>query len=143
VNGRDRKGAERIVMLIGPGRWGTASPELGVPVSFSQINGVSVLCEIVTMRNGLVPDASLGTHFFSELVEEDILYFALYPDRTSSFLNRKFLEESPNKLAELLPNDSKWSEIVRVIDPRDLSGDAVLRLNADTFKQRVVCYLEK
>jgi hypothetical protein len=50
-------------MLLGPGRWGTASPDLGVPVQFAEINHVSVLCEIVTMRENLIPDVSLGTHF--------------------------------------------------------------------------------
>jgi len=67
------------VMLLGPGRWGTTTPSLGVPVSFAEINTISALCEIVAMREDLVPDVSLGTHFFNELVEMDILYLALFP----------------------------------------------------------------
>ncbi|HEQ60347.1 MAG TPA: pyruvate, phosphate dikinase, partial [Firmicutes bacterium] len=54
------------VMLLGPGRWGTTTPSLGIPVSFGEISAVSILCEIVAMRDGLIPDVSLGTHFFSE-----------------------------------------------------------------------------
>jgi len=45
----------RKVMLAGPGRWGTTMPLLGVPVSFAEIDTVSVLCEIVAMRENLVP----------------------------------------------------------------------------------------
>jgi pyruvate, water dikinase len=33
-------------MLIGPGRWGSTMPEMGVPVSFNDIRNVSVLCEL-------------------------------------------------------------------------------------------------
>ncbi|MBT3201503.1 MAG: pyruvate, phosphate dikinase, partial [Phycisphaerales bacterium] len=40
------------VMLLGPGRWGTTTPWLGVPINFSDISTVSVLCEIVAMREG-------------------------------------------------------------------------------------------
>ena len=54
-------------------------PMLGVPVSFSEIDTVAVLCEIVAMRENLVPDVSLGTHFFNDLVEMDMLYFAVDP----------------------------------------------------------------
>ena len=67
------------IFLIGPGRWGTKSPSLGVPVSFSEIDNISALCEIVAMREDLIPDVSLGTHFFNDLVELDILYLALFP----------------------------------------------------------------
>jgi pyruvate,water dikinase len=80
-------------MLIGPGRWGTTSPELGVPVRFAEINNAAVLCELVVMREGLVPDVSLGTHFFSDLVETDILYLAVFPQRQDNRLNEKFFEQ--------------------------------------------------
>ena len=73
------RGGAGTIMLLGPGRWGTSSPSLGIPVSFVDINRVSVLCEIVAMREDLVPDVSLGTHFLSELVEMDMLYLALFP----------------------------------------------------------------
>jgi hypothetical protein len=133
----------RNVMLMGPGRWGTATPALGIPVSFSQVSAASVLCEIVTMRDGIVPDVSLGTHFFNDLVEADILYLALFPSEKNCFLNETFLERCPNKLAEIVPSDAGWSDALRVIDPRDFLEDTTVKLNANTFKQRVVCYLER
>jgi len=53
-------------------------PSLGVPITFNEISAVSVLSELVMMHEHLVPDVSLGTHLFNELVEADILYFALF-----------------------------------------------------------------
>ena len=129
------------IMLIGPGRWGTTTPSLGVPVSFAEIDTASVLCEIVAMREDLVPDVSLGTHFFNDLVEMDMLYLALFPGRKGNSWNYPFFEQSPNRLAELLPDDGRWSEVVRVIDmPRD---GATLKLNANALTQQVLCYLDK
>ncbi len=129
------------VMLIGPGRWCTNSPSLGVPVSFSEIDRVSVICEIVAMRDDLVPDVSLGTHFFNDLVELDILYFALFPGRPHNHCHREFFLQSPNRLAELLPDAAKWGPLLRVIDFNAASGDGCgARLYANTPEQMVLCY---
>jgi pyruvate, water dikinase len=132
------------VMLIGPGRWGTTTPSLGVPVSFPEIDTASVLCEIVTMRDDLVPDVSLGTHFFNDLVEMDILYLALFPGRKDNFWNRAFFEQTPNRLGELLPGETQWAEAVRVIDvPSASDAMTTLKLYANALTQQVVCYLER
>jgi hypothetical protein len=132
------------VMLVGPGRWGTTTPSLGVPVSFAEIDTASVLCEIVAMRDDLVPDVSLGTHFFNDLVEMDILYLALFPGRKDNFWDRAFFERSPNRLAELLPSEAQWSEVVRVIDVQSAFRDGtVLKLNSNALTQQVLCYLER
>jgi pyruvate,water dikinase len=104
-------------MLIGPGRWGTTTPSLGVPVSFAEIDTVSVLCEIVAMRDDLVPDVSLGTHFFNELVELDILYLALFPARRNNCWRRDFFESpSANRVADLVPEAAEWAHAIRVLD---------------------------
>lgn len=136
-------GPPERIMLLGPGRWGTTMPSLGVPVSFAEINTVSVLCEIVAMREDLVPDVSLGTHFFSELVEAEMLYLALFPGRDGNQLNEKFFERMPNKLAQLLPEAAGRANAVHVIDAADLSPDGSIALNANNTKQRVVCYQVK
>ena len=134
----------RHVMLMGPGRWGTTTPSLGVPVSFAEIDTASVLCEIVAMRDDLVPDVSLGTHFFNDLVEMDMLYLALFPGRKDNSWNLAFFEESPNRLPELLPGEARWSDAVHVIDLPAVSHDrALLTLNANALTQQVVCYLER
>ena len=127
----------RTAMLLGPGRWGTTTPSLGVPVRFADVSTVSVLVEIVAMRDDLVPDVSLGTHFFNELVEMDMLYLALFPTRADNSLRKAFFEDGPNLLAQLVPDAAAWDKVVRVFDPKGL------KLHANCLKQKVVCYLER
>ena len=132
------------IMLLGPGRWGTSSPSLGVPVNFSDISRVSVLCEIVAMHENLIPDVSLGTHFLNELVEMDMLYLSLFPNRKGDILNHDFFVHAPNHLTEILPNEVKWNDTVRVIYTDDIdAGPLSVTLIADAFEQRVICYKQE
>jgi pyruvate, water dikinase len=131
---------EGALLLLGPGRWGTAEPSLGVPVSFAEIGRASVLCEVIEMREGLVPDVSLGTHFFNDLVESQILYLALVPGKEGNCLNAQLLERSPNRLAELIPDEARWSGVVRVIDPEGIPGGRDLHLIADALRQSAICF---
>lgn len=132
------KGAR--VMLLGPGRWGTTTPSLGVPVSFAEIHPVAVLCEIVAMRDGLVPDVSLGTHFFSELVEQDMLYIAVYPEREETVLRDDFFLRAPNLLLELAPEAALFADTLKVVRVAPKTGK--VRLHANVLEQEVVCFRE-
>ncbi|MCL4195459.1 MAG: hypothetical protein KJZ87_27220, partial [Thermoguttaceae bacterium] len=114
---------DETTMLLGPGRWGTSSPELGVPVNFVEINRMSVLCEIVTMRENLVPDVSLGTHFLNELVEMNMLYMALFPQQQQNYLNERFFLDAPSRLLDLVPAATAWNDAVRVVETADLADD--------------------
>lgn len=134
-------GAKRL-MLVGPGRWGTSMPALGVPVSFAEINTAAVLAEVAVMHEGLVPDVSLGTHFFNDLVEMDMLYLAVFPEKANNFLNEAILKQAHNRLTELLPNAGEWGEVLRVIDSATQAPGAVLYLNVDSLKQKALCYRE-
>ena len=131
----------KTIMLLGPGRWGTSTPSLGVPVSFAEINTVSVLCEIVGMHGTVVPDVSLGTHFFNDLVEADMLYLALFLGKKGNSLNEEFFRRSRNRLADLVPEEAGWSDVVRVIDIPGAPGGRALYLNANSPGQKAVCYL--
>ncbi len=131
-----------IVVLIGPGRWGTSTPSLGIPVTFSEISSVSFLCEIVAMREDLTPDVSLGTHFFSELVESDLLYFVYFPDREKHFFNDSLLLQFPNKLKEISPGLEKYEHLIKVYD---FTPEAIpcCHIYANTFDQKLILYLNK
>jgi pyruvate,water dikinase len=133
--------ADGTTMLLGPGRWGTTSPELGVPVRFSDINRVKVLCEIVAMHEHLVPDVSLGTHFLNELVENNMLYVALFPQQGNNYLNEEFFLQGRNRLLDIIPAAGKWTASVHVIDVRDLPDGRRVNLWASALEQKVVCYL--
>jgi hypothetical protein len=140
INQSFRRSRE-TVMLLGPGRWGTASPDLGVPVQFAEINHVSVLCEIVTMRENLIPDVSLGTHFLNELVEMNTLYMALFPRQQRNYLNERFFLDAPNRLLDLVPEANRWIDAIRVIDTKDVSqAGRLIALLADAGEQRAVIF---
>jgi hypothetical protein len=136
------EGERLAVLLIGPGRWGTSTVSLGVPVSFAEIQRVSAVCEVVKMGMNVIPDVSLGSHFFNDLVEANMLYLALYPNREGHGLDEALLRSAPNRLAELLPDDAGLAPVVHVVD-FPLPGDRrQLWLNADCVLQRVLCYLQ-
>ncbi|MDY0166336.1 MAG: PEP/pyruvate-binding domain-containing protein [Thermoguttaceae bacterium] len=135
-------GNGKTIMLLGPGRWGTSSPELGIPVHFSEISRISVLCEIVTMRDNLTPDVSVGTHFLNELVEMDILYMALFPDQQSNYLSEPFFLDAPNRLLDCVPEGERWQDLVRVVDAGDPAHSGrPLQLLADAGEQRASIFL--
>jgi pyruvate, water dikinase len=130
----NRESADRCVLMLGPGRWGTRDPSLGMPVSFSEINHVAALCEIVAMHDNLVPDVSLGTHFINELIESDMLYFALFPKRPENGIDERTLLDLPNRLTELVPDAGKWAQVVHVADV----APGEVTLYADAEAQRIV-----
>jgi hypothetical protein len=104
---------------------------------FSEINHVAALCEIVAMHDNLVPDVSLGTHFLNELIEADLLYFALFPKLAGNEIDEATILQWPNQLMALLPADGEWAEVVHVVD---LAPDA-LTLYADATGQRLTVTL--
>ncbi|MCX6835428.1 MAG: pyruvate, phosphate dikinase, partial [candidate division Zixibacteria bacterium] len=107
----------RRFILMGPGRWGSRGDiRLGVSVDYAGINNSAMLIEIARKKGSYVPELSFGTHFFQDLVEADIHYLPLYPDDTGIVFNESFLLNSPNRLAELLPDYARLSDIVRVIE---------------------------
>jgi hypothetical protein len=123
----------QCVLMLGPGRWGSRDPFLGIPVLFSEINHVAALCEIVAMHENLVPDVSLGTHFLNELIEADLLYFALFPKLAGNQIDEAAILGWPNQLMALLPADGEWAGVVHVVD---LAPDT-LTLYADAAGQRL------
>jgi len=123
-------------LLMGPGRWGTTTPSLGVPVRFSEINHISVIVEIEYEGGSLVPELSFGTHFFQDLVETDIFYVALFPGKGDTMLNREWLDKSENRLTTLLPESAKYQNVVRVMDVKERR----LYLIGDIVSQRVICF---
>ncbi len=134
--------SNKNIMIIGPGRWGTSTPSLGIPVSFSEINNVSVLCEIDAMHEGLIPDLSLGTHFFNEMVEMNMLYIAYFVEQNENVLNAEFFRTTKNELTTLLPDASEWSDIITVIDGTKGKDRRTLYLNANSVDQIAALYLE-
>ena len=75
-------------ILIGPGRWASSNPQLGVPVQYNEISGAVVIVEMSTQS--LAPELSYGTHFYADMVASDVLYLPLDEQRGDT-LNRRLL----------------------------------------------------
>ena len=131
---------DKKILLLGPGRWGTTSPSLGIPVNFAEISRVSYICEIAEMHEGLVPDISLGSHFFNNLVELEMLYFGINPEQSGSVLNREFFNTTPNCLVELLPEAEKWAYAFKVIDVTNTPGELTVKINMNALTQSGIVY---
>lgn len=126
--------AQHKVMLIGPGRWGTSSPELGVPVRFADIARVAVLVEVAEMSSHMVPDLSYGSHFFQDLVETGIAYVALFPQDRHCHYQPAWLDNNTRSLN--IPASAPLSGCLKWYD----SADAPLLLAADLLSQALACY---
>jgi len=125
-------------MLIGPGRWGSSTPSLGVPVSFAEICNASVLVEVAESEGGYMPELSFGTHFFQDLVETRIFYTALFPGQENVIYQEQLLNKTNNCFAELLPDYDKWQSTIKVIEPA--RHDKELWLDSDMETQQTICF---
>ncbi len=124
-------------MLLGPGRWGTSTPSLGVPVTLQDIGSAQVLCEMDRLHSSLVADMSLGTHFFNEMVERDLLYLSFRGAGPENLIREDLLLAAENHLARYVPDHSEqWEGVLRVIEP-----STEMILHADSRNQQAVLYI--
>ena len=115
VGDLNRRLQGKDAILIGPGRWGTTTPSLGVPVRFAEISHYSCMCEMAYSSHGLRPELSYGSHFFQDLVESGIFYTAIYQGEPGCEFNEKGFEAFPDRYAELT-GDEKLKNVVKVYD---------------------------
>lgn len=80
-------------ILIGPGRWGTRDPFLGIPVIWPQISNAKVIVEISLANFPL--DSSLGSHFFHNLTSMNIGYFSIQNSSVTDFIKWNILGAQP------------------------------------------------
>ncbi|MEA3462741.1 MAG: pyruvate, phosphate dikinase, partial [Bacteroidota bacterium] len=89
---------DRKYILIGPGRWGTRDPFIGIPVNWSQISNARVIVE--TSLDEFPLDASLGSHFFHNVTSMNVGYFSIQHNSSTSFIRwdelrgQKVIEEN-------------------------------------------------
>ncbi|MDK2784139.1 MAG: hypothetical protein PWQ41_641 [Bacillota bacterium] len=85
---------ERYI-LVGPGRWGSTSPELGVPVNYSEISNCGLLVELGIRQANFVPELSYGTHFFADLEVDGILYLPVFDTIPTNVFNTSWFQNYP------------------------------------------------
>jgi len=111
--------AEENFLLMGPGRWGSQNPGIGIPVGYGDIYHAKALVEISDDKSASEP--SYGTHFFQDLVEAGIYPLALALQDPDDELNTALFQEAPNLLGQLLPDDAGWEGLVQVVDVQQAS----------------------
>lgn len=122
------------VMLLGPGRWGTTTPALGVPVSFSDISGAAALVEFTYPEGDFRPELSYGSHFFQDIVEAGTFYAAVFDDRPGVVFNHGRITQEPNALTDLVPEAP--AALAEVVHVARIPG---LVLYSDIVSQQLVC----
>jgi hypothetical protein len=133
--------AEKRFILMGPGRWGSVNTDLGVKVTYADIYHTAALIEIALAGDGPAPEVSYGTHFFQDLVEAEIYPLALYPSQEGGTINWRFLRESPNILADLLPDFAPYADYIRVIDVPAVAQGRTLEIIMDDESGQALAYL--
>ncbi len=133
VGGLNQALRDRRVLLLGPGRWGTTTPSLGVPVHFTELSRMAAVVEYADPEAGAAPDLSFGSHFFQDIVESDIFYVALFGDRPGTVFRPGLILDRANRLADWVTVPAPLDGVIH------LAESAGLRLYADVVSQRVLC----
>lgn len=87
------KEEDRNYILIGPGRWGSSDPWLGIPVKWNQISRAKTMVE-VSLPNMNV-DPSQGSHFFQNMTSLRIGYFTVPLNPEHGGMDWPRLEQGP------------------------------------------------
>lgn len=122
---------EVSVLLMGPGRWGTSSPELGVPVNFAEISEADVICEVSCAGMHLMPELSFGSHFFQDLVENGMFYAAIFGTNPRVLYQPEVLDRFCHDASPEFPVDEK--RLIRVYRTDSL------KLFSDIETRRTLC----
>jgi hypothetical protein len=121
------------VMLIGPGRWGTTTPSLGVPVHFTELCNMSVICEVASRDEGFEPELSYGSHFFQDLVEANIFYAAIFAGQNEVVFHPEKLLKYDNVIHEIVPEESQCKDVILIAKSKGL------QIFSDILTQRLFC----
>ncbi len=114
------KGSGKNILLMTPGRVGTSSPELGVPVTFADISAVCGICEVSDSRAGYMPELSYGSHMFQDMVEAEIFYSALWEDKRKLAYDPELFAEEENLFPRICPDMEELFPMFRVTQPENL-----------------------
>jgi len=82
---------DKNYILVGPGRWGSSDPWLGIPVIWPQIASAKIIVE--AGLNNFRIDPSQGTHFFQNLTSFKVGYLTINPFMDDGFFNLDYLNK--------------------------------------------------
>lgn len=102
-------------VLIGPGRWGSSDPWLGIPVKWPQISAARLIVES-GIKNYRI-DPSQGTHFFQNVTSFRVGYFTINPFLKEGFYDVEYL----NRLSTVF--EDEYVRHVRFDTPLEIMID--------------------
>ena len=120
-------GVKKSYILFGPGRWGTADPWLGIPVTWDQITNTKLIVEIGI--DELNPDPSFGSHFFQNITNLRIGYFTINKKYHNKFIDWDWIKKQPSIYK------AKYVKAVKIKNP--------LFIKIDGMKGRGIILQEK
>jgi len=100
---------KRPYILIGVGRWGSLDHWLGIPVTWDQISGASVIVESGFKDFNVTP--SQGSHFFQNITSFKVGYFTVNEYEHLGFINWDWLNKMPAEL------ELKFTKLIRFEEP--------------------------
>ena len=103
---------KRNYILVGPGRWGSSDPWLGIPVRWPQISAARVIIES-GLENYRI-DPSQGTHFFQNLTSFHVGYFTINPHIKDGYYDVEFLKSQPAFYEDAYIRHVRFQSPVRV-----------------------------
>jgi hypothetical protein len=121
------------VMLLGPGRWGTTTPTLGVPVRFAELSHMTIIGEMASKEAGFMPELSYGSHFFQDIVESGIFYVAIFDGQEDVIFNPGRILNQSNLVGEISPGGTRFTDVIHVI------GASGIEVYSDIITQIVLC----
>jgi hypothetical protein len=123
------------VMLIGPGRWGTTTPSLGVPVHFTELCNMAVICEVASKEEGFEPELSYGSHFFQDLVEADIFYVAIFGGQKEVEFYPEKLFHYENIIPTFIQEGAIFADVIHIAKTDGME------IFSDILTQKLLCKL--
>lgn len=111
---------KRKYVLIGPGRWGTRDPWIGIPIKWYQISNACVIVE--TSLENFPLDASSGSHFFHNVTSMNVGYFSVQHESSNSYINYQILRK------ENIEYKGKYFNHVRFQKPISIKMDGRKRI---------------
>ena len=134
---------EETFILVGPGRWGTSTPDLGVGVDYGDVYCTRALIELTGKGVGPDLEPSFGTHFFQDLVESNIFPLNVNLDDYDAVFNRGFFYQTPNHVADYLHADATLLDSLRLIKVEDFSPGSTLSLVMNDEAGKAVAFLKE
>ncbi|MFC2064801.1 PEP/pyruvate-binding domain-containing protein [Chloroflexota bacterium] len=135
--------AGKVFISVGPGRWGTSTPDLGVHVAYGDIYNTRALVELSGKGIGSAPEPSFGTHFFQDLMEAQIYPLAIYLDDEDMVFHHDFFYQTPNHLEDFVGADADLKKSLRLIKVSDFRKKSHLNLVMNDDIGKAVAFLEK